>query len=558
MQFVPKTVLGLFDSSQKRYIIPVYQRAYSWEKEQWKALIDDIKEQIAGENNYFLGNLLLEVIRKDIEYEVIDGQQRLTTIVIFLSALIDVIENKKINDFDISEKRKIYQKNNTNIKIRPVDYDRPFFDAFIISKNQDIKTNSVSQKRIKGAYEYFYKEFQKEKDSVLISIFEKLETSEITCVEIDEKKDSALMFELQNNRGKDLTNMEKLKSYLIYQMYSLSKAEDTNDNIENTSTFFKQIYLLVNDLTTISEDSVLIYHCQAYINGYSYRTIDDIKDSYKKKKSIEWINSFVEELYSSFITIKKIEKSKSKYWHLLGKLRKPAFIYPFIIKGGKYFGDDEEKMEKLLHILEVLSFRYSLINSRADFLSRMNELLIQFNGNVDDLCIKVKEKLNTTYYWGDARVLEYLNAPIYGNSMLNYILWQYEDSIQISGYNSGTVKIENEQIEHISPQTPTDGVPLESGYELNEQGQYPENYYKYIHSIGNLVIISGSHNSSIGNVKFKNKLNSYDENPLLKQQKEIKTFISGTKDEPKWDSDAIQRRRDRIIQYCIERWSFNF
>ena len=215
MQFVPKTVLGLFDSSQKRYIIPVYQRAYSWEKEQWKALIDDIKEQIAGENNYFLGNLLLEVIRKDIEYEVIDGQQRLTTIVIFLSALIDVIENKKINDFDISEKRKIYQKNNTNIKIRPVDYDRPFFDAFIISKNQDIKTNSVSQKRIKGAYEYFYKEFQKEKDSVLISIFEKLETSEITCVEIDEKKDSALMFELQNNRGKDLTNMEKLKSYLI-------------------------------------------------------------------------------------------------------------------------------------------------------------------------------------------------------------------------------------------------------------------------------------------------------------------------------------------------------
>ena len=101
-------------------------------------------------------------------------------------------------------------------------------------------------------------------------------------------------------------------------------------------------------------------------------------------------------------------------------------------------------------------------------------------------------------------------------------------------------------------------VILESGYELNEQGQYPENYYKYIHSIGNLVIISGSHNSSIGNVKFKNKLNSYDENPLLKQQKEIKTFISGTKDEPKWDSDAIQRRRDRIIQYCIERWSFNF
>jgi len=149
MQFVPKTVLGLFDSSQKRYIIPVYQRAYSWEREQWKALIDDIKEQIAGENNYFLGNLLLEVIKKDIEYEVIDGQQRLTTIVIFLSALIDVIETRNIDGFDISEKRKIYQKNNSNIKIRPVDYDRPFFDAFIVSKNQEIKQTLFHKKELR-------------------------------------------------------------------------------------------------------------------------------------------------------------------------------------------------------------------------------------------------------------------------------------------------------------------------------------------------------------------------------------------------------------------------
>ncbi|MCX7001869.1 MAG: DUF262 domain-containing protein [bacterium] len=80
MQFIPKTVLGLFDSSQKSFVIPVYQRAYSWEVNHWNTFLSDLKEQVQGNNNYFYGNLLLETIRKDRQYEVIDGQQRLTTL----------------------------------------------------------------------------------------------------------------------------------------------------------------------------------------------------------------------------------------------------------------------------------------------------------------------------------------------------------------------------------------------------------------------------------------------------------------------------------------------
>jgi uncharacterized protein with ParB-like and HNH nuclease domain len=63
MQFTQKTVLGLFDSSQKSFTIPVYQRAYSWGKDEWKTFLDDLKEQAQGENNYYYGNILLETIR---------------------------------------------------------------------------------------------------------------------------------------------------------------------------------------------------------------------------------------------------------------------------------------------------------------------------------------------------------------------------------------------------------------------------------------------------------------------------------------------------------------
>ena len=53
MQFIPNTIIGLFDSSQKSYEIPVYQRAYSREKQNWKIFLDDFLEQIQGDNNYF-------------------------------------------------------------------------------------------------------------------------------------------------------------------------------------------------------------------------------------------------------------------------------------------------------------------------------------------------------------------------------------------------------------------------------------------------------------------------------------------------------------------------
>jgi uncharacterized protein with ParB-like and HNH nuclease domain len=76
MQFIPSTILVFFDSSQKNYTIPIYQRAYSWGKENWKTFLEDLFEQLEGDNYYFYGNILLETIKKNRAYEIIDGQER--------------------------------------------------------------------------------------------------------------------------------------------------------------------------------------------------------------------------------------------------------------------------------------------------------------------------------------------------------------------------------------------------------------------------------------------------------------------------------------------------
>ncbi|PPD55094.1 MAG: hypothetical protein CTY12_01940 [Methylotenera sp.] len=561
MQFRPTTVLGLFDSSQKHFVIPVYQRAYSWDKEQWNIFINDLKEQIKGNNSYFYGNLLLEIVKKEIQYEVIDGQQRLTTLTIFIRALLNTLKKRstiEIIEIDFDSKEKIYFKNGGNTKLRPVEYDRACFEALIVDGKLDFVTATPSQDRINRSLKYFTAELDKLNTKDLLSILEKLESTELTCIELNGKKDSALMFELQNNRGKDLTSMEKIKSYFMYQMYVYSPEDETEANIETVSNVFKLIYLIINDLKSLNEDSILIYHCNAFIKGYNYRTLDDIKEVFiKSADKVKWIKEFVTELHTSFSNIKKMEHSQLPYLQDLRKLAMPAFVYPFIIKGYKYFNGNDEDLNTLYNILEIVVFRDELVNSRADLTSRLNEILQGFDGDLDKLKSSLKTKLNDAWYWGDLRTKECLNGYMYGNKSLNYLLWKYEDSLQGRGYNVGSITVVSEQIEHISPQNPTNGEPIATGYDVNESNEYCDGFIdKELNCIGNLMLISGSHNASIGNKPFSEKLRSYQSNPLLKQQAEIATFM--TEGKIKWGSIEISKRHTNIIdKFAIPKWDFD-
>lgn len=554
MKFTQRTILGLFDSSKKQLVIPVYQRAYSWEMFEWRYFIEDLEEQVKGENKYYYGNLLLETIKIDKEYEIIDGQQRITTITIFIRALMDVLKNRKDTKIDIEDIEKTYFKNRGNIKLRPVEYDRACYDSIIVDGNNAYKTSTVSQRRMANAKKYFYKYLSNIKDTQLLEKYlEVVENAEINCIELEGKKEAALMFELENNRGKDLTNLEKLKSYFMYQMHVSSKEDETDSNIEGISDIFREIYLIVNDLK-INEDSLLIYHCNAYVNGYDYRTIDNIKEKLKvSKDKVRFIKDFVRDLHTSFANMKKIENSNNKHLKQMEKLTIPAFVYPFLIKGMKYLDENSSDMNNLYDVMEKITFREKLINSRADIKSRLNPILKSFKGDVKLLREEVDKTLNEAWYWSDDRVEEFLEGYMCGNGVLKYLLYNYENYIQTKGYLLGNIEIKDDEIEHISPQTPIIG----GGYEVDENGKYSYEFEEdYLNCLGNLVIISKSHNCSIGNCKFEKKLNTYMKNPILRQQTEIKEFISGDLENPIWDRAAIQRRHDKILEFALDRWSF--
>ncbi len=228
------------------------------------------------------------------------------------------------------------------------------------------------------------------------------------------------------------------------------------------------------------------------------------------------------------------------------------------MKGFKYFGDDSPKLNELFKILEIVLFRAKLINSRANIQERLNKILLDFEGDIDILKEDIKKKLNESWYWGDENTKNYLDdTNMYNFGVVNYILWRYENFLQNKGYSIQNFSIENEQIEHISPKKPDNGV-IENGYDIDENKNYDDEFEsEYLHCIGNLMLISGSHNASIGNKPFTDKLESYNKNPLLNQQAEIKNFSKIENGLPVWKKESIDERHQKIVNFGVETWNFD-
>lgn len=573
----PTNIKTFFEGS-KQYAIPVYQRAYSWEEKQWDEFLEDLKEATKSDNHYFFGNVLLEKSNNEVS-DIIDGQQRVTTIIIFARALCNELQNRAKTETlksNMSNKEFIqyiqedYLINRNKPKLEAVEYDRDYFRDFII-KGDSAKhePQTPSQERIKNAKEFFEKKLKDTKNfstDNLLAIFEAMEKAELIQITFKEKKDSVLMFELQNNRGKNLTNMEKLKSYLAYQIYTYC-GEEAENKLDDITKVFESIYRLLRDIET-DEDSILNYFNISKSNfGFTYRENDNTKN-YKMelknikmpKEKIAWIDEYVKELKNAFVDFKEFEKSQSIYGIYLRHLDvKP--IYPLVIKAYRLFRDDKETLEQVFKALEIIAFRHKLTKRGADLASRLNSVIKDFD-SISNLVNGLKKVCGEEeWYWGNNEIINNSLVIAYRNyekdqdkkkSALPYLLMRYENALRskdakTSGYKFTLEDIESLQIE----QTETidkSGKRKASGY-CNYDKEFDE---LYINCIGNLLLIAGSHNASIGNEPFNKKLESYETSPLA-QHREVKNFVVN---KGMWDKDAIDKRHEVLENFVLETWSF--
>ena len=571
------TINKLFDSKNRKFEIPSYQRAYSWDEKQINQFIEDLKN---AESQYYLGHFLFEVKEENILY-VIDGQQRLTTSIIFFSVLKKELERRKKSgeqvNIDLSDITDYYLKDlrKGTQKFKTVKDDNNFFVEEIIEANENHsqELDTASKIRIRIAKELLSKEFAKSTVTDLEKWCQMVEGATITEYVVKDKTQATQVFAFQNDRGKKLSNLEIIKAYFMLQIYlSSTSKEKTEDNIiyleDELSKIYKQIVRIKLD-----EDEVLNYYWRA-VSGKGFNSEEIIKGIKEKISSLTtekavWIKEFISGLSQAFQTVEKIERSNESFTKDLLYLNNMALAFPFLIQAHKLKAG-EKIINRLTRLLENITFRYLIRGGRAEIESRLNHYLIHMNTvesidkSITDIVSNIKNN-GWWYYWNNNTLNEYLNSGyFYGNRVDNYLLWKYELYLGNENHPAPhkvtfSELISNESIEHIAPQTPTNGNPVANGYGIYDDKENPNEGIvsgSWINSLGNLMLISQKHNSSIGNKPFKAKLISYGNDNLLNQQKQIADFLMD-KSNPVWNKEVIEKRLETIVKAANEIWNLD-
>ena len=219
-------LIKFFDGSDKRFIIPLYQRNYDWKEENCEQLFQDLLKLYHSERkNHFFGSIVSNIQSGTEDRLIIDGQQRITTVSLMLIAMVNAYKAGDIQATDSKLVDKIfkrylvdeYQEDERKVKLKPIKKDMDAFDSLLYKpKDQYIKGSNVTRN-----YEFFYDKIIKS-GLTMDELFETIKKLEVINIKLDEDDDPQLIFESLNSTGLDLSEADKIRNYLLM---SLAPAE---------------------------------------------------------------------------------------------------------------------------------------------------------------------------------------------------------------------------------------------------------------------------------------------------------------------------------------------
>lgn len=291
-----------------KFIIPEYQREYDWTDENLDLFLEDINDAGADEN-YFIGHMVCEGDYNGSEFKVIDGQQRITTVTIMLSALRDVfyakgfekfangINNKYIFSTDVEENEFVVLENQM-----PYPTLQSYVQSIPSKKIKTEKPKKSGEKKIINAYDKFFNAFNKLDEEKLKTIRDKILNLEVIFVAVDDEVDAFTIFETLNAKGKDLTPLDMIKNQVFKNYSKQAHVDEPNDSWK----------IIINN---IEHNSI------KFLNNFwasRYKKVSDkkiYKEFVKESKTNSFNhNTFVSDLLYDSILFNKIINPKKSDW----------------------------------------------------------------------------------------------------------------------------------------------------------------------------------------------------------------------------------------------------
>lgn len=542
-----------------RFIIPTYQRKYSWTDVERKALWQDIEESLKDNMNHFVGTLSFKEnksigLSTDTIYEIIDGQQRITTIFILLKVLINKIEDSSIRQSQLST----FIGTKDYLKLQPLGEDGDFLKKLLFDFD-NIEQNYINKRSQRFMYSAS-KLFSAFANSLSSSEIEERiifirDRIEVLVFNVESQAQAVKMFSIINDRGLPLRILDKTKSILM--LYStLHLSEELNNDINNS---FEHIFDSYDDLLVTKERLGILGRLEENTiftqHYYSSRKLfpstwnnrdgaDTIFDNLKirceeLKEDPAKLKNFISEYLTDFKNfavhysdlVKEIE-SNPLYQKPFRYLEFTATQYPVIVR--LYMQGKLEALLPLLESIEVRVYKLRGTNPIAD-MYWLSSYISENDLSIDDIRTHLKnfcEKFVNNHVFKT-----YLDNPIYGNGAVKYILSEYsKDDHNLLAYKDF-------QVEHIFSKDPNyDAL----SYDFADDYEYEKNRF------GNLALLEKGINIGLSNLPPINKVNGY----LESKNSEIRN-LAGEIQTANFKKFNVDIRRENIIDFCIERFILN-
>lgn len=550
------------------FFIPPFQRAYAWGRPEIERYFSDISRIIDSELDpkqhdkleHFFGTVVIKEEKAGFANKsvVVDGQQRLTTTLLFLIALRDS-ETTPVHQNYIDDN---YLKNNSStfqdkIKLKQVTKDWESYRALVnkvepspgIIKNayELIKRliNDIKKTRVEISFEHY-----------LIAI----QRINVAVIFLDERpfkgEDPQIIFETLNSLGKPLTLSDLIRNYILLNMDSKTQSDIYEmtwhpkiENVlnDNTSKFFRDYlqYKTASSLKVVSDNNTkeLYQQFKDYVNDNFKDHNEFISDIIRFVKCYKWIITEVVSEYTSNnnASDKEIKELLRNIFHdIKAEAFKPFVLglleyHQYIVNGMKL--SDESLITILTTIRTYLIRRRTLGLTQGE-----NKNIVLLSKRIEDLVL------------GNISMLELLTNLIYRLRLPNDIEMRnalslmnfYEELKLYSKLIMGKIEEQNTKvavdfrnpkitIEHIMPQTMEDSWHKELGESSNEL------HKKYLHNIGNLILTE--FNSEIGNKPFEEKQRKLEKSSLFYRLDVITR--------KNWNEESIKDHQDKMISWFL-------
>lgn len=561
-----ETTLNKLLNTSRQFIVPIFQRNYSWQKSQYEQLWFDIlrASKFKEKQNHFIGSIVYidmgTPAGRPQQLLLIDGQQRLTTISILLCAIKDYVqkfnlETKLINLAKI--------KNQFLYNSDEIDEDRYKLLLNVQDKETYIKlidntifTVNKPATNIIKCYEFFYERIEDfikqygQIDEIYAGIFK----LSLVSISLDKDIDNPQMiFESMNSTGKDLSQTDLLRNYLLmdltpekqtrlYKTYWKSMeelfGEDIYKNDVNKFDYF------IRDFLTLKSDTGYICKINNVYENFKRYYLDNNCEKFVVLKDLFTYAKY----YACIDLLQEKDDELKLYWQEFKKLDSHV-VYPFLLK----LYDDyscqiliKEDFKKILQVVISYLWRRAICEIPTNSLSKTFATLYQAVDKDDYVNSVIKAfvfKSSYKRFPSDYEVREKLQTKdIYHFRLRKYLLEALENYYHKEPIDLNTA---NYTIEHIMPQNIEHNLSWQQM--LGEDWQ--EVHSLYLHSLGNLTITG--YNAEMSNKSFGEKVNGesgFKHSHLKLNESIVQCDV--------WNKKAIQRRTNILTDIILKIWKY--